>query len=105
MMTRRALSSFHCETESNALSGGMATRVQPLKDSSGRISIHPEVSDGKAFLVCAHSVAESRNEIVMIKAQRDFIPAPPQIRRRRTGQEVEGQKQANPQPAGPPFRP
>jgi hypothetical protein len=77
MMIRRALSNVHWETGSKALSGGMATRVQPLKDSSGRISIHPEVSDAKAFFVCAHSVAESRHEIVMIKAQRNFIPTPP----------------------------
>src|SRR5208337_5693858 len=79
MMIRCALSNVHWETASKALSGGMATRVQPLKDSSGRISIHPEASDAKASFVCAHSGAESRNEIAMINAQRDFIPTPPRI--------------------------
>jgi hypothetical protein len=77
MMIRRALSSFHCETGSKALSGGIATRVQPLKDSSGRISTHPEVSDARAFFVCTHCGAESKHEIIIIKAQRNLIPTPP----------------------------
>jgi hypothetical protein len=54
----------------------MPTRVQPWKDSSGKISIQPEALGAGALFVCAQDEAATRNEKTVIRSQRKLTVTP-----------------------------
>src|SRR5450756_642809 len=74
MRSLLAVSTFHCEAGCMGVVTMNGSLVQPLKEASGMMSVHPLASDSRALGICAHRADPNRSSIH--KRRIRFPPVP-----------------------------